>query len=425
MMLRMPALAAVLLSLSCPHLSGTGSGEAQHVEQKVARWWSADGWDIARIDTARDVDYLTPREKDMVLALNMARSNPSLFARQIVEPYEAFFRGRIYHMPGDPAGVTSKEGLIPVKELDAFLLQHPPLSLLEPSQGMSKAARDLANDQNISGQTGHLGSDGSDPHTRMNRYGKVVGSVGESNAYGDSDGMIAILDMLVDDGEPDRGHRLAIMESPFGGTVSIPFQFSAVGVAMGPHSSYGQMAVADLAGNYFDGEGIAVSFDQWRNTPLDTASASPTLSDLERDLILGVNAARAEPVGFYASVILPMLAGARVAGLPIMDAHGSYSLVPYEFVFLSSGRTITLGTEDEIEHDKVQYSITTRVSPLAHSDTLDKAASLEMDYRTQNPGALSASGRPQKAKDYLSSLSSPRWSQVTVFDIDIDADESQ
>jgi uncharacterized protein YkwD len=416
---RVGIFAVAFLCLSLPLLFGTGSSETQHPAQSIIHWWSMDRWDLSRLDTARNVDYLTTEEKDMVLALNMARSNPAQFARDIVEPYEAFFRGAICYMPGDPVGVRSQEGLAPVMELDTLLLQRAPVPILEPSPGISKAARDLVNDQGRTGQTGHFGGDGSNPHTRMNRHGRVVGSVGETNSYGDSDGFVAVLDLLVDDGEPDRGHRLGIMESNADGTGDIDVQYSTVGVAMGTHPHFGQMAVADFAGNYFDGGGVTVSFDQWRNTTLDTARV---LNDIERDLILGVNVARADPDGFYDSVIKPLLAGARVFGMRGTGAD-DHRTVPYESVLLSSGATLTLGTQSEIEKCKGQFTTKIPSTPLAHSDAVDTAASLEMDYRSHNPGALSDPNRPQKAQEYLTHLPSTRWSRIVIdFDITLDVD---
>lgn len=43
-------------------------------------------WDLSVLDTARDVDYMEDIEKDVVLEMNMARTNPKKYAELYIEP---------------------------------------------------------------------------------------------------------------------------------------------------------------------------------------------------------------------------------------------------------------------------------------------------------------------------------------------------
>ena len=43
-------------------------------------------WDLSLLDTARDVDYMDDIEKDVVLEMNMARTNPKKYAELYIEP---------------------------------------------------------------------------------------------------------------------------------------------------------------------------------------------------------------------------------------------------------------------------------------------------------------------------------------------------
>jgi hypothetical protein len=49
-----------------------------------------------------------------------------------------------------------------------------------------------------------------------------------------------VASMLIDDGVPSRGHRQNLLDA----------RFKVIGVAIGPHPSYGHMCVIDLAGSY-------------------------------------------------------------------------------------------------------------------------------------------------------------------------------
>jgi ankyrin repeat protein/uncharacterized protein YkwD len=297
-------LAAVSAFSGCLCSAGFPGGE--YAAQKRAQpWWSMNGWDLARIDTARNVDYLTPAEKDVILAVNMARTDPQRYGREVVEPLLKCFRGTFMLPPGDPEGEQTNEGVSPVRELAAYLRGCDPLPPFTPSAGLSLGARDHALDQGRTGAVGHTGSDGSQPVARAQRHGASAGSTGEAITYGRSDGFRAVLDLLIDDGVPDRGHRLGLMEP----------HLRKAGVAIGPHPRYGSVTVIDCADAYFERDsrgriGVSVDFDAWKDGPLDTARANPEIPSIERDIILGINAARGDPKGFVREVLDPLFAAA-------------------------------------------------------------------------------------------------------------------
>ena len=64
----------------------------------------ADGWDIDVLDTARNVNYLTRIEKDVILELNKVRSDPAKYAELYIRPRLAWFdgsnSGKGYKAPG-------------------------------------------------------------------------------------------------------------------------------------------------------------------------------------------------------------------------------------------------------------------------------------------------------------------------------------
>jgi uncharacterized protein YkwD len=183
--------------------------------------------------------YLSALESKVLSELNLARSDPQLYADYLQE-MRRFFRGTRLERPGEIIIVT-KEGAPAVEEAIAYLRSLRPLQALVPSPGMSLAAKVHARDQR-GGAVGHTGSDGSQPPDRMNRYGAWRHKVAENIAYGGRSARGVIVQLIVDDGVPDRGHRMNIFDP----------EYSVVGVGCGPHARFGDMCVIDFAAGYVE-----------------------------------------------------------------------------------------------------------------------------------------------------------------------------
>lgn len=211
-------------------------------EQKKIRqpWYSKDKidktvWDLSVLDTARNSDYMYEIEKNIILEMNMARSNPKKYAEMYIEPRIKWFNGKVYNDL-----IVTKEGTAVVSECVKFMNSQKSLPLLTPSKGLTQAAKDHVSTQSLTDQTGHTGTDGSDPFDRMKRYGTYT-TAGENIAYGQSSAREIVVDLLIDDGVKSRGHRKNIMYR----------DFTAAGVGYADrHQTYGYECVIDFAGNY-------------------------------------------------------------------------------------------------------------------------------------------------------------------------------
>jgi uncharacterized protein YkwD len=378
------ALAACLVLASCLSLFEEGSsepaagpeagpGSAPAARPAGRYWWSMEGWDLAALDTARTVDYLTPAEKDLVLALNMVRRNPSAFAREIVEPMLAMYQGNILRMPGDGVGVITQEGAVPVRELTTFLRTAVPMRLLTPSVGLSRTARDLAVDQAASGAVGHQGSDGSMPEDRAHRHGAWILGVAETVDYGQDDGFLSAIDLLVDDGVPSRGHRKIIMEP----------DLETAGVAVGPHPRYRAMAVVDYAGHFFDADehgrvGMRVQFNAWKGSAFDTGRDSRLLTPIEKDIVLGINLLRGDPRAFVAKVLDPLIASAVDAAGLMRKPDGKEEPFTYLSAMVFGGSSIFLGQREDIPRARSQFLAAKPAGVLRVAPELMEAASREV-----------------------------------------------
>jgi len=81
------------------------------------------------------------------------------------------------------------------------------LPLLNAEFLLEKAALDHTADLSKNNLTGHDGSDGSTTRDRIERYCQWFGRMGENICLGASMARDIVIQLVVDDGVPDRGHR--------------------------------------------------------------------------------------------------------------------------------------------------------------------------------------------------------------------------
>jgi uncharacterized protein YkwD len=201
----------------------------------------AANWDIATLDTAANVDYLTAIEKDVILEMNKVRTNPKKYAELYIQPKLRYYSGKNYSVPGQITIVT-QEGASAVNGCITALNKANGVGILSPEKGLSLAAKEHAEDQSKTGQVGHNGSDKSTPEIRMKRFGTFSGSwtLGENIDYGDTTGRDIVSGLLIDDGVPNRGHRTNIMNKAF----------TQTGVGYGTHTQYRTSCTITYANGY-------------------------------------------------------------------------------------------------------------------------------------------------------------------------------
>jgi len=210
---------------SYAHLKASGSMRVQLSGGRLVDEAEAErmaGWDVAVLDTGASTTYMSAGEKQVLLLLNKARFDPPRFARQ-------YLSDKIDK--GDYARECYDE-MLALKSMAVF----------KPALALSRSSADHAKDMGRTGQTGHVSSDGSTMDTRIKRYGDWRGMIAENCSYGFDDPLSIVLQLLIDDGVPSRGHRRNIFNP----------KALFVGVSIQPHKRYGFNCVQDFAGGITD-----------------------------------------------------------------------------------------------------------------------------------------------------------------------------
>lgn len=75
---------------------------------------------------------------------------------------------------------------------------------------------------------------------RIERHGKWERRIAENIGYGPNNARSMVMQLIIDDGVPGRGHRANTFGTAFG----------TAGVACGPHPRFESMCVIDFAGGF-------------------------------------------------------------------------------------------------------------------------------------------------------------------------------
>ena len=203
------ALLLAAISVSCGNM-------AEYNFDDLGTYDEATAWNLNTVDTARTVDYLSTLEKDVLLEINKARTDPRAYAALYLLPY----------VKNGNASAAMKECIIEMKNTKA-------LNALQPGKGLALAAKEWVNVQGPGGGVGH------DMHTdpRIRKHW-ACSTWGENISYGYDDARKIVIQLLEDDKVPSRGHRKIILSRAY----------THVGIGCGPHKIYRFMCVQDFAG---------------------------------------------------------------------------------------------------------------------------------------------------------------------------------
>lgn len=164
--------------------------------------------------------------QEFINQFNAMRANPASFI-----PDVKAYQRQVQSFTRDKKALKNA-----VAEITSILTKLKPLPILRVDSALTHAAKDHMLDGAKTGIVGHIGSDSSNPHQRVARYG-TFSQLSESITYGNLSTSLMLAAFLVDEGTPSRGHRTALLGRAY----------TLIGVAFGPHPEYSSHIVVLLA----------------------------------------------------------------------------------------------------------------------------------------------------------------------------------
>lgn len=179
-----------------------------------------DRWDpgvVRSLYTSNGIPYLTEEEQKVVLFMNMARYNGSLFAETFLNTY---------------VEENQVENTSYLRSLRRELKDVSGLPALVPEEDLTSVAQGHAT---RSGETGHVG------HKDMNKRfeplrGNPYFAWGENCSYGYDEAISIVIVLLIDEDIEGVGHRRNMLNAAY----------NSVGVAIRPHKNYRYNCVIDF-----------------------------------------------------------------------------------------------------------------------------------------------------------------------------------
>jgi uncharacterized protein YkwD len=175
--------------------------------------------------------------------INELRANPAQYAEKLEALRENYKANNSFHRPGD-VPVLTREGVAALDNAITALRAANPLPQIKLSSGLTVAAQAHVNDTGKNSLIGHNGSDDSTFLQRLDGVGKWKGSIAEALDYGSISAFEIIGNLLIDDGQPTRPHRQALLNK----------NYKHVGYGYGPHEEYKTTANIILATEFTDNE---------------------------------------------------------------------------------------------------------------------------------------------------------------------------
>jgi uncharacterized protein YkwD len=183
-------------------------------------------------------DRASAFDQAVVHEMSDLRVRPKAYARHLRE-LRNYFEGTLWKRPGRTP-LRTEEGLAALDEAIAFLESVRPVGPLRFNEGLAKAARFHAQDIGPRGVLDHVGSDGARLSQRLNRLGTWHGLIAENIGTLEEDPRQVVIQLLVDDGVPGRGHRHNLFNP----------DLHQAGAGTAPHREYRVVTVIDYADGF-------------------------------------------------------------------------------------------------------------------------------------------------------------------------------
>ena len=196
----------------------------------------------AKVYMASRQDYpdnqVQEMDRQVFELVNQVRQRPQDFIPHL-EDMQKRFDGQMYHVP-NKTSVRTKEGVQAVRDAIAHLRRQQPCRQLAWNEKLALCSRHHVEDIGPKGMVQHEASDGRPVRDRFKKHGQVVTHYGENLSFHCYTALEVVLQCLVDDGVPDRGHRENIFTP----------EYRAMGCYTGRHDDFETMTVIDFVAGF-------------------------------------------------------------------------------------------------------------------------------------------------------------------------------
>ena len=179
---------------------------------------------LSKANTAEKCDYLSESEKQTILYMNLARLDGEAFTKAYLSDLQN---------SSNPNEQSLIDTLKTIKDKP----------MLIPNQKLCEASKFHANDIGSAGEVSHNSTDGTSFGNRIRRYYNG-GAIAENIAFGNSQPLKIVRQLLIDNSSSTHGHRKNILSE----------KYCRVGVAIAPHASWSYCCVQDFSDNKGDNQ---------------------------------------------------------------------------------------------------------------------------------------------------------------------------
>lgn len=205
-----------------------------HVGEKNK--WSDE--ELIRANTAKDIDYLSEEEKNIIFYMNLMRIDGEKFFNTCLQDFVKDHNQRMLQYS------NYKELKINTYDryyrgLQQDLKNVKNLGLYYPNETLTYVSLQHGKDMNRKNIAGHNSSDGRSMYDRISKY-YPNRSMAENLAFGFAKGLDNVCMLLLDKGVPDLGHRKNMLNTKN--------KLNIVGVSIQRHPAYKYSATIDFVG---------------------------------------------------------------------------------------------------------------------------------------------------------------------------------
>lgn len=182
------------------------------------------------------VDYISVT-KDLYRELNRARTDPKNLLPDL-KKMRNYFKDKEYRNPKLDYVLMTDEGVKGVEEaIDYIRHKAKFVEKLKQDEKLEEAAIELLDHIGPNGYTQHQHGSKS-MKSRMKKHLDEPGAMAENISFGWKNARDIILQMVIDDGVANRGHRKNLFDNTY----------ERVGIASGMHKGFGHCAVFEFFG---------------------------------------------------------------------------------------------------------------------------------------------------------------------------------